>query len=117
VVQGTTNICIPCMIHFTNITFCIQSLTYLLGRPDNATNQLIEEPRLTTESSATGIDTISHRQTTFSTKASSVRSIPHAQDILQYDSDESEDLVNIRQCCDGKHDVSTLSKHHNHHHS
>lgn len=32
----------------------------------------------------------------------------------QYDSDESEDMVNIRQCCDGKHDLSSLSKKHSH---
>ncbi|KAL0091336.1 meiotic cell cortex C-terminal pleckstrin homology-domain-containing protein, partial [Phycomyces blakesleeanus] len=33
------------------------------------------------------------------------------------DSDDSEDLVNIRSCCDGKHDLSTLRRDsHNHHH-
>lgn len=37
-------------------------------------------------------------------------------DAIQYDSDDSEDMVNIRQCCDGKHDVSTLSRGHHHHH-
>ncbi|KAI9245636.1 hypothetical protein BY458DRAFT_447189 [Sporodiniella umbellata] len=32
----------------------------------------------------------------------------------QYDSDDSEDMINIRQCCDGKHDLTSLSKKHSH---
>lgn len=90
-------------------------MSYLLGRPNEANNQLIEEPRLTTESGA--LENAGHQQTTLSSKASE-RSIPQARDVVNYDSDDSDDLVNIRQCCDGKHDLSTLSKgSHHHHHS
>ncbi|GAA5814324.1 hypothetical protein MFLAVUS_007818 [Mucor flavus] len=94
----------------------LKSLSYLLGRPNEASNQLIEDPRLTSDSSV--IENAGHQQSTLSSRASN-RSIPHVQDVSNYDSDDSDDLVNIRQCCDGKHDLSTLSKgsHHHHHHS
>jgi hypothetical protein len=36
--------------------------------------------------------------------------------VAQYDSDDSDDNIDIRKCCDGKHDISTLSKEHSHHH-
>lgn len=90
----------------------------MLGRPNEASNQLIEDPRLTSESSV--IENAGHQQSTLSSKASNRSMIP--QDVSNYDSDDSDDLVNIRQCCDGKHDLSTLSKgtqhhlQHNHHH-
>lgn len=94
----------------------LKSLSYLLGRPNDSTSQLIEEPRLTTESSS-AIENAGHPQTSTINSKASDRSIPHhVHDIAQYDSDDSDDLINIRQCCDGKHDLSTLSKN-NHHHS
>lgn len=80
----------------------------------------MEEPRLTMDSVATDYTNLHQPTATISTKASSIRSQSHhAHDIVQYDSDDSEDIPNIRQCCDGKHDVSTLSKGgaHHHHHS
>ncbi|RIA96933.1 meiotic cell cortex C-terminal pleckstrin homology-domain-containing protein [Glomus cerebriforme] len=33
------------------------------------------------------------------------------------DDDELEDLENVRQCCDGRHDVSKLERHKHHHHN
>ncbi|KAI9257818.1 hypothetical protein EDC94DRAFT_522094 [Helicostylum pulchrum] len=93
----------------------LKSLSYLLGRPNEASNQLIEDPRPTSDSSV--IENAGHQQSTLSSRVSN-RSIPHVQDVSNYDSDDSDDLVNIRQCCDGKHDLSTLSKgSHHHHHS
>lgn len=86
----------------------------MLGRPNEASNQLIEDPRPTSDSSV--IENAGHQQSTLSSRASN-RSIPHVQDVSNYDSDDSDDLVNIRQCCDGKHDLSTLSKGSHHHHS
>ncbi|KAK4511169.1 uncharacterized protein ATC70_012382 [Mucor velutinosus] len=93
----------------------LKSLSFLLHRPNDTNNQIIEEPRLTSDSS---VENAGHQQSVNSaaidTKTSD-RSIPHILDVTQYDSDDSDDMVNIRQCCDGKHDVSTLSRGQNHH--
>ena len=59
------------------------------------------------------MDSVSHQLNTLATRASE-RSI---HDSLQYDSDDSEDNINIRQCCDGKHDVTTLSRNSHQHHT
>lgn len=79
----------------------IQSLQYLLGRT-NQTQQSSEEV-LTEENQ-------------YNNTMQSIKSMIPIHDVTQYDSDDSEDIVNIRQCCDGKHDVSTLSKKHSHTH-
>lgn len=91
----------------------LKSLSYLLVRPNSSSSQIVEEPRYTTESGT--VENAGHQQTTLSSRGME-ESISHAQDLAQYDSDDSEDLVNIRQCCDGKHDVSTLSRNNHHHH-
>lgn len=94
----------------------LKSLSFLLHRPNDTNNQIIEEPRLTSDSS---VEHAGHQQSihsaTIDTKTSD-RSIPPMLDVTQYDSDDSDDMVNIRQCCDGKHDVSTLSRGQHHHH-
>ncbi|EPB89506.1 hypothetical protein HMPREF1544_03589 [Mucor circinelloides 1006PhL] len=94
----------------------LKSLSFLLHRPNDSSNQIIEEPRLTSDSS---VENAGHQQSinsaTIDTKASN-RSISQMMDVTQYDSDDSDDVVNIRQCCDGKHDVSTLSRGQHHHH-
>lgn len=91
-------------------------MSFLLHRPNDSSNQIIEEPRLTSDSS---VENAGHQQSinsaTIDTKASN-RSISQMMDVTQYDSDDSDDVVNIRQCCDGKHDVSTLSRGQHHHH-
>lgn len=46
----------------------------------------------------------------------SIKNMIPAQEVAQYDSDDSEEMINLRQCCDGKHDLSTLSKKHSHTH-
>ncbi|KAF1800007.1 hypothetical protein FB192DRAFT_1286028 [Mucor lusitanicus] len=75
------------------------------------------EPRLTSDSS---VEHAGHQQSihsaTIDTKTSDRSMPPHMMDVTQYDSDDSDDMVNIRQCCDGKHDVSTLSRGQHHHH-
>lgn len=96
-----------------------QSLSYLLGRPNNGNNnQLLEEPRSTIDSSVENVaqQQLQESTTSISSSKTSERSMNHLADMSQYDSDDSDDLVNIRQCCDGKHDVSTLTRgeHHNH---
>ncbi|KAI8365667.1 hypothetical protein EDC96DRAFT_509460 [Choanephora cucurbitarum] len=85
-----------------------KSLSYLLGR---STEPEETSTRLTNDSSST-IDNAGHQQ---GTKPSDMN-VSNDAEVTQYDSDESEDLVNIRQCCDGKHDLSTLSRGHHHHH-
>lgn len=91
-------------------------MSFLLHRPNDTNNQIIEEPRLTSDSS---VENAGHQQSinaaTIESKTSD-RSIPQMMDVTQYDSDDSDDMVNIRQCCDGKHDVSTLSRGQHHHH-
>lgn len=91
-------------------------MSFLLHRPNDTNNQILDEPRLTSDSS---VENAGHQQSTNSatinTKASD-RNIPQMMDVTQYDSDDSDDMVNIRQCCDGKHDVSTLSRGQHHHH-
>ncbi|KAL9559682.1 hypothetical protein MBANPS3_000305 [Mucor bainieri] len=105
----------------------LKSLSFLLHRPNDTNNQILEEPRLTSDSSAEHAghphatihsSTAAAIDTTTSTKTSDSRNIipPHMMDVTQYDSDDSDDMVNIRQCCDGKHDVSTLSRGQHHHH-
>jgi hypothetical protein len=93
-----------------------------LGRPNNSSNnQIIEEPRLTSDSSAENVAQHQQSNVSISSKASEksmnhVSGSTHLSGSTQYDSDDSDDSVNIRQCCDGKHDVSTLTRgqHHNH---
>lgn len=80
----------------------IQSLQYLLGRT-NQTQQSSEE--------------VLAEENQYNNTMQSIKSIIPIHDANQYDSDDSEDIVNIRQCCDGKHDLSTLSKKHIHNHS
>ena len=81
----------------------------MLGRSTEASEET--STRLTNDSSST-IDNAGHQQ---GTKPSDMN-VSNDAEVTQYDSDESEDLVNIRQCCDGKHDLSTLSRGHHHHH-
>ncbi|KAI8877170.1 hypothetical protein K501DRAFT_230742 [Backusella circina FSU 941] len=76
-----------------------KSLSYLLRRPDTT---IPEEPRVTVD----GID--AEGNITLGTKT--------PDSVAQYDSDDSDDNIDIRKCCDGKHDISTLSKEHSHHH-
>ncbi|CEP15628.1 hypothetical protein [Parasitella parasitica] len=94
----------------------LKSLTFLLHRPYDTNNQILEEPRFTSDSN---VEHAGHQQSinsaTVGSKVSN-RMIPQMTDVIQYDSDDSEDMVNIRQCCDGKHDVSTLSRGQHHHH-
>ncbi|PHZ17744.1 uncharacterized protein RHIMIDRAFT_11710 [Rhizopus microsporus ATCC 52813] len=78
-----------------------KSLSYLLGRSTHAHPSTEESP---TEESQ------------YNNTMQSIKSMIPIHDVTQYDSDDSEDIVNIRQCCDGKHDVSTLSKKHSHTH-
>ncbi|CAO3703584.1 unnamed protein product [Rhizopus stolonifer] len=79
----------------------LKSLQHILGR----TKQ--------TQSS----DEIPAEENQYNNTMQSIKSMIPIHDPNQYDSDDSEDLVNIRQCCDGKHDLSTLSKKHPHSHS
>ncbi|KAI9486371.1 MAG: hypothetical protein EXX96DRAFT_516368 [Benjaminiella poitrasii] len=91
----------------------LKSLIYLLSRPNNANQQIIEESRQSTDSTTT--ENADYLQTAILNTHNSERSIPQIVDATQYDSDESEDIVNLRQCCNGKHDVSTLSREARHH--
>ncbi|KAG0165211.1 hypothetical protein DFQ28_009087 [Apophysomyces sp. BC1034] len=87
----------------------LKSLSYLLGRPsfpEDASSEVFDTQGSLAEEEKTRI-------------SSSLVQGSHSA--LGYESDESEDLLNVRQCCDGKHDLSTLSRrgshnHNNHHH-
>ncbi|KAI8974353.1 meiotic cell cortex C-terminal pleckstrin homology-domain-containing protein [Pilobolus umbonatus] len=61
-----------------------KSINFLIGRPNNHHNQLPEEPRSTHDSYESGDPQF--KQTT--------------ESINQYDSEDSEENINIRQCCD-----------------
>ena len=103
----------------------IVALCYLLGRPDGA----LEKDSSYTSSSQ--LDSSVHGSSTSYIKSekdttttcdtiiltgSIIRegggssSTQEHQTEEECDSDDSEDFINIRQCCNGKHDISTLAR-------
>ncbi|KAF7721272.1 hypothetical protein EC973_004981 [Apophysomyces ossiformis] len=79
----------------------LKSLSYLLGRPSYCEDTAVEllEPQVNLTEDET-----------------ERRLVEGTQGGFGYESDESEDLLNVRQCCDGRHDLSTLSRHGSTHH-
>ncbi|KAG1133783.1 hypothetical protein G6F42_001119 [Rhizopus arrhizus] len=78
-----------------------KSMMFLAGRSSQAQHSSEELPTEEVQQDAT---------------TQSIKNMIPAQEIAQYDSDDSEEMINLRQCCDGKHDLSTLSKKHSHTH-
>ncbi|KAI8393448.1 uncharacterized protein BYT42DRAFT_609242 [Radiomyces spectabilis] len=75
------------------------SLSYLVMRPETEGSESVKQEG--------SIKPYLHEQSSLSTGIHSYNG---------YDSEDSEDLIDIRQCCDGKHDLTTLSRDHKHHH-
>ncbi|KAG1141903.1 hypothetical protein G6F37_007959 [Rhizopus arrhizus] len=78
-----------------------KSMMFLAGRSSQAQHSSEELPTEEVQQDAT---------------TQSIKNMIPAQEVAQYDSDDSEEMINLRQCCDGKHDLSTLSKKHSHTH-
>ncbi|KAG1456088.1 hypothetical protein G6F46_007849 [Rhizopus delemar] len=78
-----------------------KSMMFLAGRSSQAQHSSEELPAEEAQQDAT---------------TQSIKNMIPAQEVAQYDSDDSEEMINLRQCCDGKHDLSTLSKKHSHTH-
>ena len=102
----------------------IAALCYLLGRPDVAlekdsshtsSSQLESSVHGSTSYIKNGKDASTTCDTTILTgsiirEGGGSSSTQGHQTEEECDSDDSEDYINIRQCCNGKHDISTLAR-------
>ncbi|CAM0142085.1 hypothetical protein VKS41_004211 [Umbelopsis sp. WA50703] len=99
----------------------LQSINYLLSRPFNGTGSMMQSKKdygsvRSTPSAAMRKPSFQRLHSVFSSSASNAPSKPeshrYAGDGLN--DEDLEDLEDVRMCCDGKHHISKLEKHHSH---
>ncbi|KAI8979859.1 hypothetical protein BDF20DRAFT_872100 [Mycotypha africana] len=101
----------------------LKALTYLVKRPI-ITNERISEQTSHDICSTASLEYAGHQQTSndtlnisYDALFSTGNSDAQIFDVEDSDSADSEELIDVRQCCGGKHDISTLSKNRHHNHS
>lgn len=99
----------------------LQSINYLLSRPFNGPGSMMQSKKefgsvRSTPSVAMRKPSFQRIHSVFSSSASNAPSKPdshrYAGDGLN--DEDLEDLEDVRMCCDGKHHLSKLEKHHSH---
>ncbi|KAG2174179.1 hypothetical protein INT43_004200 [Umbelopsis isabellina] len=99
----------------------LQSINYLLSRPFNGTGSMMQSKK--DVGSVRSIPSVAMRkpssQRIHSVFSSSASNAPSRPDSHRYAGDglndeDLEDLEDVRMCCDGKHHLSKLEKHHSH---
>ncbi|KAJ2958206.1 hypothetical protein NQZ79_g6178 [Umbelopsis isabellina] len=99
----------------------LQSINYLLSRPFHGTSSMMQSKK--DFGSVRSTPSVSMRKPSFqrihSVFSSSASNAPSKPDSHRYAGDglndeDLEDLEDVRMCCDGKHHLSKLEKHHSH---
>ncbi|KAI9272748.1 meiotic cell cortex C-terminal pleckstrin homology-domain-containing protein [Phascolomyces articulosus] len=93
----------------------IIALCYLLGRPGDVAELNKKSSSHTSSPLSSGVSgsnssTSDNNTTVLNSSIYQGTSSSTQGQLEEEDSDDSDDFINIRQCCNGKHDVSTLAR-------